>query len=310
VDGRLESAWPVHGAVLVEGGEVILTAGRSAHLDGGIRFYRLDAHTGRLLTRVTSTARKDELAMQQLHPTISSEVQADVLVSGGDGQITMRSLKLDRKTFTPSSDGQPGLRSAASLLDDSWTHRLQLNVAGFQNGKLPISGKLVAYGQDAAYSVSTKYSEVKHNRDMWPAQAMSYHQMFDKYKKSDFFVGTDLACYLNKAKLPRPEEGDGKVRRQRIEAIPSWKIENPAQVRSLIVCGGKVVTSGWLDSVNLSKFGRVGERDEGVLQVWDGRTGKALGSTAIPAHPVYDGMAAAYGRLYVPLTNGTLTCLH
>ncbi|MEA3368318.1 MAG: PQQ-binding-like beta-propeller repeat protein, partial [Planctomycetota bacterium] len=60
--GQLESAWPVHGSVLVldgatagdtagkagEGGTVYVAAGRSSELDGGIHLYALDAATGRL----------------------------------------------------------------------------------------------------------------------------------------------------------------------------------------------------------------------------------------------------------------------
>jgi hypothetical protein len=46
---QLESAWPVHGSVLVHDGVVYCTAGRSLFLDGGIRFLKLDAMTGRLL---------------------------------------------------------------------------------------------------------------------------------------------------------------------------------------------------------------------------------------------------------------------
>jgi outer membrane protein assembly factor BamB len=43
--GKLESVWPVHGSVLVNDGIVYCVAGRSTFLDGGLRFYRLDAAT-------------------------------------------------------------------------------------------------------------------------------------------------------------------------------------------------------------------------------------------------------------------------
>ncbi|MEO7800333.1 MAG: PQQ-binding-like beta-propeller repeat protein, partial [Opitutaceae bacterium] len=39
---QIESAWPVHGSVLVENDTVNLVAGRSVFLDGGLRFIRLD----------------------------------------------------------------------------------------------------------------------------------------------------------------------------------------------------------------------------------------------------------------------------
>ena len=46
--GQLESAWPVHGSVLVQDGTAYFAAGRSSQLDGGIRLVGLDAVTGRL----------------------------------------------------------------------------------------------------------------------------------------------------------------------------------------------------------------------------------------------------------------------
>ena len=54
---QIESAWPVHGSVLVREddkgrGIVYCTAGRSIYLDGGIHFLRLEAMTGKLLGEV------------------------------------------------------------------------------------------------------------------------------------------------------------------------------------------------------------------------------------------------------------------
>ena len=46
---QIESAWPVHGGVLVTGDVLYCTAGRNMFLDGGIRFIRLDPVTGKLL---------------------------------------------------------------------------------------------------------------------------------------------------------------------------------------------------------------------------------------------------------------------
>ena len=47
--GRSSRPGPWHGSVLVVKDSVYCVAGRSAFLDGGLRFYRLDAHTGEML---------------------------------------------------------------------------------------------------------------------------------------------------------------------------------------------------------------------------------------------------------------------
>ncbi len=52
---KLESVWPVHGSVLLRDGVVYCAAGRSMFLDGGLRFLRLDARTGRKLSENVMT---------------------------------------------------------------------------------------------------------------------------------------------------------------------------------------------------------------------------------------------------------------
>jgi len=47
---QVESVWPVHGSVLVIDGVVHAVAGRSMFLDGGLRYVRLEAATGELLS--------------------------------------------------------------------------------------------------------------------------------------------------------------------------------------------------------------------------------------------------------------------
>lgn len=46
VRGQLESPWPVFGSVLVDRGDLVVTAGRQSAIDGGIAVYRLDFSTG------------------------------------------------------------------------------------------------------------------------------------------------------------------------------------------------------------------------------------------------------------------------
>ncbi|MBS3771775.1 MAG: PQQ-binding-like beta-propeller repeat protein, partial [Bacteroidales bacterium] len=62
--GQLESAWPVHGSVLVENGSVYFAAGRSSFLDGGIYLYRLDPQTGKILTHKIIDSRDEKTGHQ------------------------------------------------------------------------------------------------------------------------------------------------------------------------------------------------------------------------------------------------------
>jgi len=49
--GQLESAWPVHGNVLVKGDVAYFAAGRSSFLDGGIHLFGLDVRSGEVVCR-------------------------------------------------------------------------------------------------------------------------------------------------------------------------------------------------------------------------------------------------------------------
>jgi len=47
----------------------------------------------------------------------------------------------------------------------------------------------------------------------------------------------------------------------------------------------------------------------GRLLVLSTSDGRKLGEQKLPGPPVWDGVAAAYGRLYITLADGTVLCL-
>ena len=50
---QLESVWPVSGNILIRKGAAYFVSGRSNFLDGGLRFHKLDAKTGKVLVQTT-----------------------------------------------------------------------------------------------------------------------------------------------------------------------------------------------------------------------------------------------------------------
>ena len=61
--GQLESAWPVHGSILVKDDVAYFAAGRSSQVDGGIFLYGLDAATGEVLTEIKPTRPSEEFIL-------------------------------------------------------------------------------------------------------------------------------------------------------------------------------------------------------------------------------------------------------
>ena len=144
---QLQSVWPVHGSVLVQGGAVWFVAGRSVFLDAGLRLYRLDPATGEMLSETVLDDR-DPATGEDRHAYVSwlnmPAGLPDVLSSDGryvymrsqafelDG--TLRPLELFPRTgeghggqsFAPPPNQDAHfahLFSPTGFLDDSWWHR-------------------------------------------------------------------------------------------------------------------------------------------------------------------------------------------
>ena len=71
---QLESVWPIHGSVLVENGVVSFVAGRSVFLDGGLRFFRLDAATGK---KIAEQNYDDKIQLVLGSPLMYKDVDID-----------------------------------------------------------------------------------------------------------------------------------------------------------------------------------------------------------------------------------------
>jgi len=182
---QLESVWPVHGSVLVENDVVSFVSGRSVFLDGGLRFFRLDAATGKkhveqVYNEIDPETGRD---FQERHKTLQMPVGLNDILSS-DGKWTfLRSQKIAadgrRVDIGPISANAPEQGAAQQgdgkhifapmgYLDDSWFHRSYWvygkNFAGghngyFQAGKNTPTGRILvfddknvyAYGRESQY---------------------------------------------------------------------------------------------------------------------------------------------------------------
>jgi outer membrane protein assembly factor BamB len=99
-ESQLESAWPVHGSVLVEDETAYATAGRSTYLDGGIHLVAVDVTTGRIKHETTldtwSRTRVDVVGKPFVAGYHMEGSNSDILVSEG-GHIFMGQYKFDKE---------------------------------------------------------------------------------------------------------------------------------------------------------------------------------------------------------------------
>ena len=354
---QIESAWPVHGSVLVRpgaGGAIAYcTAGRSIYLDGGIRFLRLDAATGKLLGEVVWDD-MDPLSDQNMHDAYLKKTPGNTMPVGlsdvlsCDGKdLWMRSQKIDFEgnrseiTVLPAND-QPAegahLFCQVGFTDDSyffrsyWTYgrRMTGGYGGwYQAGRLVPSGRILCFDDTAVYGYGRKPEY------MVNASVIEYH-LFSAKKT----VTPEDISRVGRAdraiRQRRPEKNgtssDWRLRwffpRNDLSATRfGWAVDQPSVfARAMCIAGNRLYVAGPPDVVDeryayrkpddpdvLALLKRQEEAYEGRLggQLWavDKTDGKVLARRALDTMPVFDGMAAAGGRLVLTTVDGRILSL-
>ena len=309
--GQVESAWPVHGSVLVQDGVVCAVAGRTTFLDGGMRLVRLDAKSGRMLseTQITGAALPDVL-------------------SSDAASIYMRHRRFDKKGAeqrTPVAH----LYSPAGFLDGSWWHRTYwLFGTGMRSawGGWPVSGQRVPAGRLL----------VLDGRDIYGFGRLN------QYHRDGSHVGLGKNRYLlyastlgAKPKAPpakAPRRGKRPTAAPRVP--PRWSQRIGLLARAMVLTGpstssgqGKTIFVAGPPDVTVVAPADVTDRyhitskkalrDQeaalagkkgGLLWALSAADGKKLAEYKLDAPPAWDGMAVARGRLYMSTTDGKVLC--
>jgi hypothetical protein len=161
----------------VENETVNAVAGRSVFLDGGLRFVRLDARTGKKLAEVVYDDKDPETGedFQNRHKSLQMPVGLNDILSSDGTHMYLRSQKInatgERVEIGPVSGsfvGQAGaqrgegrhLFAPMGFLDDSWFHRSYWvygkNFAGghggyFQAGRFTPEGRILVHDKENVY---------------------------------------------------------------------------------------------------------------------------------------------------------------
>ncbi|MAG93647.1 MAG: hypothetical protein CMJ48_07850 [Planctomycetaceae bacterium] len=334
VRGQLESAWPVHGSVLVEKGTFVVAAGRSSYLDGGIYIYRLDPTTGKQLSE-TVIHSLDEAGEQPPGGVDLRGVLNDVLSVAG-GSVYMRHLKIDFETGDDLEIGPPHLFAPTGYLDDNWWHRTYwvfgsdavcmppVNESGWQIwprvGNMLPSGRILSLGKDTVFG---------YGRDKYPgghsgqARGGERYRLFAAEKKGETLPSNKLEQHLRSFKSG-VRRGLKVSDRDRQHGGPSlhthlWSQPTPIFVRALVLADNTLFLAGPSESADLRGNQltlKDGEKSEAVflgkagasLCVVDAADGRQLARHKLPSAPVFDGMIAAQRRVFLSLQDGSLLC--
>ena len=280
--GQLESAWPVHGSVLVLDGKVYGSAGRSSELDGGIFVFALDAATGELRHQarlegpdyVVNAAGKLVMEPQPQNGPVEFDTNhklpmgalSDVLMSDGQ-RIFMRTSVFDLD-LKPQA-GKPGVLPRTGYLDDTYFKRTPWSCDGEY-------GNLIACNKESVY----------------------YVRQFDSLK------GLDPMVYFTPG-----AQGYTLFAKNMGARKNTWLDRVPVRIRAMVLASGRLFVAGPPDVVDpKDPLGAFEDRKGGVLDFIDVASGKEVAEHKLDAPPVFNGLAAASGRLYVSTTRGDLVC--
>jgi len=304
--GRLESAWPVHGSVLVEEGNVYFAAGRSSFLDGGIYLYALDAATGQLRHQARLDGPWPDLSTPCNRAHDMDGGKNDILVAtGGKLYLTQNVFDLQLRPLESPRIAKWGARrtdlhlvASGGFLDDSGFDRLYWMYARRWPGLYvavgaPKAGQILVFDDTATYGL---------------------HTFTKKFSRSPYFApgteGHELFADDNHNEPVLPAESARRERGTMFrEQPPKWSVQIPVRARAMVLAGETLFLAGPPDVIDeRDPYGAFEARKGGLLWAVSTADGKRLAQRALEIPPAFDGLIAAGRRLFMTTTDGCVSC--
>ena len=314
--GQLESSWPVHGSVLLHNDELVFTAGRSSYLDGGISLYRLNPLTGKMLA-CSTISHLDPVTGKETGKEVRGSFDSEGTISdilSADGE----SIFLKHMCFDSSGkevkNTRPHLFSPTGLLGEEWFIRAYWlygtntgagygRWASMKSGNMSKApaGRILSFDDRRMYG----YGRAQHSSGWTGHRGDSYH----------------LFCSVKVYEKPSPPaatRGRSKARAPAGKAF-IWSQQHALIARSMVLTAGKLIVAGLPDLARKDESGRSFSNPEEGLAALAGRRGGCLAmiSTAdgtklreikLDSPPVFDGMSATEGKVFISLRSGSVTC--
>ncbi|MHC4741508.1 MAG: outer membrane protein assembly factor BamB family protein [Planctomycetota bacterium] len=317
--GQIESLWPVSGSVMVREGQVYCAAGRSSYLAGGIRLCRLDAETGKLLSETIVDDRDPNTGFQRkgtVRGTNMPGALPDVLSCDGSS-VYMRHRRFDLAGVEQKADVEH-MFSPAGFLDDTWWHRtywmigtaIGTNYGGWPNvGNRVPAGRILAVDGDTVYGFG-RNQYIHHGAHIGIDGATVFHFRPDRDTPRRFTHYRAFAAVRGgKSKL---QQGGAKSKRAQPPAAGKyrWTQKLPVLTRAMVLAKDRLFMAGPPDLFDSDSPAAALEGGEGgLLCVLSTADGKLITKYDLKSPPVFDGMAAAGGKLYMATLDGRVVCM-
>ncbi|MBM4034803.1 MAG: hypothetical protein FJ291_23915, partial [Planctomycetes bacterium] len=295
--GQLESPWPVPGSVLVLDGVAYFAAGRQPLADGGIIVFAVEPATGKALW----TKRLSTLPMAAFYAGLGLEFDPfDLMVAEAPKPTSVLAglpppgpafATLSRWRFAPKTGemtvvpksgfgyfrtGGDGVLAPRGV----WSYGPRMDYSWVTNPVHNAPRPLVAFRDNAVVGSSEDGRQL-------------FRTDFDLAALAEF---NDL--WYSHGHIPRKKEDKGdRTRNERLARKARWTVaavpdpKGPG-IAALVLAGDTAFAA---DAA-------------GRLRAFALPNGAKLAERPIPA-PVWDGLAAAYGKLFVAAQGGELLCL-
>jgi hypothetical protein len=321
----VESAWPVSGSVLVQDDKVWFVSGRSTYLDGGLHLWALEPASGKIVVGTTL----DALGKQIFRTSRGTSGQGgnttptmpDIL-SSSDGVVYMRWMGFDAQGKQTRSV-KPHLFSSTGFLDDSWWHRTYWQYGTWMSGGFggwPRAGASKPSGRIMAASDKVLFSYGRTKYDA--GNGGNVHAGHIGLVKRDYQDGGEVAATANPYRLfamarPGPvaqaaggkAKGKNRSRKRPPKPNRTWDIAVPMHVRGMVLAYETLFVAGPPAGRGVEGLAELTSGQPGIVWAVAAGDGGRLGECRLPATPVFDGMAAAPGRMIFACTDGAVRCL-
>ncbi|HID21936.1 MAG TPA: hypothetical protein EYP14_05990 [Planctomycetaceae bacterium] len=242
----------------------------------------------------------------------------DVLSSDGTS-IFLKQHRFDLEG-RPQDRTVPHLFTPTGFLDDTWWHRtywlfgteFRAGWSGWwQMGNQIPAGRLLVFDDETIYG---------YGRSFYPGGNAGQWNKGERYRL--FAAPKSAAVKPQNAETRRgrsPQGRNGRKDRKRQGAarrrnrppqnrslVPCrWSVQPPYQAKALLLAADTLFLAGPPADAPFSVDSLEGRNGVRLLAV-SAKDGRLLSEWDLPALPVLDGLAAAYGRLFLSLQNGEL----
>ncbi len=304
--GRLESAWPVHGSIMIFDDTAYFAAGRSTFLDGGIAVFGLDPITGAMKhSRIMQGPYEDDTRSFPVQAKAQFQLEgckADILSCTGN-ELFMRNQAFKPDLVPMKSESLKTLHLLASpgFLNNSPQHRTYWTV----DRDLRYGGAMGKFGSgpagDAIAFDGKLFYEIRGyapGRNL-PSRGRDLNQL----ELYSVYSGSYGGMGEKEAKSAIPAMGRWEQR---------WQTPTPFAGHAVVAAENTVMAAGvpmlkgyTVEDTNAAYAGEKG----GIAWLLDASDGRQLQELRFDAAPVWDGIAIAHRSYFVCLNDGSVVCL-